>query len=187
VALERLVQLIELAPDNEPLVRLAALLRPPPAEPTAVAQVAERWRMANRDAERLLALTKEPLPDLEAPPTERVRDLHQLGAGHYADLVTIAAAEASSDPRGALADALAAAAAWRPKRLPVGGDDLLALGVPAGPRVGAILAALEAWWVAQDFAPDRTACLAEARRLVEESDTADGTAAHGKPGDSTGV
>ena len=44
--------------------------------------------------------------------------------------------------------------AWQPKRLPVGGNDILALGVPAGPRVGALLAALEAWWIAQDFAPD---------------------------------
>ena len=70
------------------------------------------------------------------------------------------------DPGAALADALAAAQAWQPKRLPVGGNDILALGVPAGPRVGALLAALEAWWVAHDFAPDRAASLAEARRLV---------------------
>ena len=59
-----------------------------------------------------------------------------------------------------------AAARWQPKRLPVGGDDILALGVPAGPRVGALLAALETWWVAHDFAPDRAACLAEACRLL---------------------
>jgi poly(A) polymerase len=65
---------------------------------------------------------------------------------------------------------LAAAASWEPRRLPVGGDDILALGVPAGPRVGAILAALEAWWVARDFAPDRAACLAEARRLLAQDE-----------------
>ena len=65
---------------------------------------------------------------------------------------------------------MAAAASWEPRRLPVGGDDILALGVPAGPRVGAILAALEAWWVARDFAPDRAACLAEARRLLAKDD-----------------
>ena len=39
VALERLARLIELAPDSDPLVRLAALLRPPPADPAA----AQRW------------------------------------------------------------------------------------------------------------------------------------------------
>ena len=166
VALERLARLIAVAPQSDPLVRLAALLRPPPGGPAAPEQVAERWRMANRDAARLLALTRDPLPDLRAAPTERARDLHRLGAARYADLARIAAADAEDDPAAALADALAAATTWQPRRLPVGGDDVLALGVPAGPRVGAILAALEAWWVGHDFAPDRAACLAEARRLV---------------------
>jgi poly(A) polymerase len=175
VALERLARLIAVAPASDALVRLAALLRPPPADPAAAGQVAERWRMANRDGARLLVMTEEPLPDLGAPPGERARALHRLGAERYADLIRIAAADATADPRAELADALAAAAAWRQKRLPVGGDDILALGVPAGPRVGAILAALEAWWVAHDFAPDRAACLAEARRL----------AAHGEAGGAT--
>jgi poly(A) polymerase len=164
VALERLARLIELAPESDPLVRLAALLRPPPAAPAQM--VVDRWRMSNRDAARLLAMIQERLPDPGAAPSERARDLHRLGAERYGDLVRIGAVDASGDSGAALADALAAAAAWRPKRLPVGGDDILALGVPAGPRIGALLAALEAWWVAHDFAPDRAACLAEARRLV---------------------
>jgi poly(A) polymerase len=173
VALERLARLIELAPDSDPLVRLAALLRPPPAAPAQM--VVDRWRMSNRDAERLLALTTDPLPELWASPAERARDMHRLGANRYADLVTIAAAKASRDPAAALAEALAAATAWRPKRLPVGGNDILALGVAPGPRVGALLGALEAWWVAHDFAPDRAACLAQARRLVALDGAGDGT------------
>ena len=48
----------------------------------------------------------------------------------------------------------------------------MALGVPAGPQVGALLAALEAWWVDHDFAPDQAACLAEARRLLAQDDAA---------------
>ena len=165
VALARLARLIDLAPESDALVRLAALLRSPPADPDAAERVALRWRLANRDAERLLALTREPLPRLRAAPAARRRDLHRLGGARYADLTRIAAAEANG-PGAALVAALAAAEAWRPQRLPVGGDDLLALGVPAGPRLGARLAALEAWWVERDFAPDRAACLAEARRLL---------------------
>ena len=172
VSLERLARLIEAAPESDPLLRLAALLRPPPADPAAADQVAERWRLSNRDADRLLALSREPVPELGASLSERARDLHRLGAERYADLVRIAAADVRGDVSAPLADALIAADTWQPKHLPVGGDDILALGVPAGPRVGAILAALEAWWVARDFAPDRAACLAEARRLVAE-DAAD--------------
>jgi poly(A) polymerase len=179
VALARLARLLELAPDSDALVRVAALLRPPPADPEAAVQVAARWRLSNRDAERLLAMTREPLPDLGASPPARERDLHRRGAERYEDLARIAAtegdkdsrarvAEPQSDTRESLADALAAAKSWEPRRLPVGGDDILALGVAAGPRVGAILKALEAWWVARDFAPDRAACLAEARRLAAD-------------------
>jgi poly(A) polymerase len=171
VSLERLARLIEAAPESDAsdaMVRLAALLRPPPAAPEAAEQVAERWRLANRDAARLIAMTREPLPDVLASPAARARDLHRLGAERYADLVRIAAGEADIDPRAALADALAAAESWQPRFLPVGGDDILALGVPPAPRVGSILAALEAWWVSRDFVPDRKACLAEARRLIAQ-------------------
>jgi poly(A) polymerase len=191
VALERLARLIELVPESAALVRLAVLLRPPPADPTAAATVVDRWRMSNRDAERLLALTADPLPEPWASPPERARDLHRLGAERYADLIRIAAAdighsdaapaEAGRDPAAALADAVAAGDAWQPKRLPVGGNDILALGVPPGPRVGALLATLEAWWIAHDFAPDRTACLAEARRLL----ALDAAAAQSEPDGGT--
>ena len=40
----------------------------------------------------------------------------------------------------------------------------MALGVPAGPRVGELLRALEAWWIAGDFAADEAALRA---KLVE--------------------
>jgi poly(A) polymerase len=185
VALEPMARLIELAPGSDPLVRLAVLLRPPPAEAAAAAKVVDRWRMSNRDAERLLALTADPLPELWASSPERARHLHRLGDERYADLVRIAAADASRDPVAALAEALAAAASWEPRRLPVGGNDILALGVPAGPRVGALLAALEAWWVAHDFAPDRTACLAEARRLLANHGAGDGGLPQSGSNDST--
>jgi poly(A) polymerase len=33
----------------------------------------------------------------------------------------------------------------------------MALGVPAGPRIGELLRALEAWWIAGDFAADEAA------------------------------
>jgi poly(A) polymerase len=166
VARARLTRLLEVGPNSDVMVRLAALLRPPPADPETAEEVAARWRLANRDADRLRGMTRDPLPELGALPAARVRDLYRLGAKRYADLVRIAAAEGDGDTSAPLADALAAAKNWKPKRLPVGGDDILALGVPGGPQIGVILAALEAWWMARDFAPDRAACLAEARRLL---------------------
>ena len=157
-----------MAPASDPLLRLAALLRPPPAAPDARRRRSPtRWRLANRDAERLLAMTAERAarPCAHPPAAPATRPLPARRASATRDLVRLAAAERAGDRRGARRRA------GRGRRLAaqapaVDGDDILALGVPAGPRVGALLAALEAWWVAHDFAPDRAACLAEARRLV---------------------
>ena len=46
---------------------------------------------------------------------------------------------------------------WQPPRFPLSGADVMALGVPAGPRIGELLRALEAWWIAGDFAGDEAA------------------------------
>jgi poly(A) polymerase len=54
---------------------------------------------------------------------------------------------------------------WQPPLLPVTGEDVMALGVPPGRRVGALLRALEAWWIAGAFAADRTSLLAKLREL----------------------
>lgn len=160
VAPDRLAGLLAAAADADPLLRLAALLRPP-ADTTALAT---RWRFSRRDADRLATLTTSAPPALAASPAERRRALHRLGAATYRDLARLAAA-AQPDP-AALAEALAAADAWQPRKLPIGGDDLIALGVPPGPRLGALLDALEDWWVAHDFTPDHAACLAYAKALI---------------------
>jgi poly(A) polymerase len=168
----RLGRLLALAPDADWLLRLAALLR---GQADAAGKVAARWRLSSRDAERLLMLVEEPLPPLRATPAARRQTLHRLGAEPYADLVRLAAAEDSADDVGmVLADALAASAHWRPKTLPITGHDVMALGLPAGPLVGEVLAKVEDRWIARDFAPDHAACLEQARAVLRDSPQADG-------------
>src|SRR5260221_204020 len=91
---------------------------------------------------------------------ERVqrRALHHLGLDAYRDLVLLRAAETGA---GDTARALLAAASGRvPPRFPLRGSDVTRLGVPPGPAVGQLLAAIEEWWEAGDFRADRKACLA---------------------------
>jgi poly(A) polymerase len=57
---------------------------------------------------------------------------------------------------------------WQPLRFPISGADVMALGVSAGPRVGELLRALEAWWVAGDFAADAAALRAQLQRMVAQ-------------------
>jgi poly(A) polymerase len=166
IALERLGRLIGLVPDTDPLLRLGALLRPQPAPADAAAVTALSWRLSRRDALRLERLTKDDPPPLQASLADRRRALYRLGADRHLDGLRLAAAEAGADAAGPLAEALALARQWRPPALPISGDDLLALGVPAGPRLGSILRAVESWWEGRDFQPDREACLARARELL---------------------
>jgi poly(A) polymerase len=143
------------------LLRLAALLRA--AGTGDVAPLAERLRLSNRDARRLAALVGLPLPDAEAPARAHRRAFHRLGPELHLDLLRLAVAAGRGTP-AELAEVERLARAWDDPALPVSGADLLARGVPQGPGLGALLARLHAWWEAEDFAPDRTACL---RRLDE--------------------
>ena len=49
--------------------------------------------------------------------------------------------------------------------LPIGGDDVIALGIESGPKVGDLLAAVELWWIDGDFKADREAALAKLAAL----------------------
>jgi hypothetical protein len=43
----------------------------------------------------------------------------------------------------------------------------MALGVPAGPRVGELLRALEAWWIGGEFQADESALRSKLAQLAE--------------------
>jgi tRNA nucleotidyltransferase/poly(A) polymerase len=160
--LGRLARLLAYDPAAGPLVRLAALTR----SRADIAEVAQRLRLSGEEARVLMRLCAAPLPAADADADAvAVRRLVDAEGDVASGLLALAAAEPGGD-RAALATALALARAWRPPPFPIGGADLLARGVPAGPALGALLAALRAWWVERDFAPDRAACLAELGRRL---------------------
>jgi poly(A) polymerase len=106
----------------------------------------------------------------------RRRTLHRLGAEVVRDLALLAwAGEVAITPHGpkgrngAWIDLLGEADAWRPFMFPLKGRDALALGVPAGPRVGELLAEVEAWWEKDDFRAGREECLEKLKLLVGQA------------------
>lgn len=145
------------------LRRLAALLTG--ATASDIALLADRLRFSRREWQELAALC-DPAAAIAAPLTVPAlqRHLYRLGAPaeRGADLVLLTWAAAPDDER--FLPLWHAARAWVRPRFPLTGADALAAGVPAGPSVGTALRALEAWWMTQDFAPDRAACLTELRR-----------------------
>ncbi len=152
------------------LRRLAALL--PSGESGSVA---DRLKLSNVDRDRLKALTQAgPFLDDHTDPLHLRRALFHLGAAPVTDRILLAWSQRQDVPSPAPWRALlAASAAWTPKTLPVSGDDVLALGVAAGPAVGRLLAAAAEWWIGAGFEPDRAQTLAHLRHLVDQSAGAD--------------
>jgi poly(A) polymerase len=176
-ALARLIVLeANLAPQNEMpawLRRLAVLL-----PPTAEENTADRLKLSNADRAHLKVLAGfEPLVNDHTDPLHLRRALFHLGAPVVENRVLLAWARlddvASAAPWRAL---LAAAQSWAPRSLPIGGDDVLALGVKPGPAVGQLLAAAEEWWIGAGFEPSRAEILDHLRDLMAANKNGSGGA-----------
>jgi poly(A) polymerase len=138
------------------LRRLAALL---PRDATKLRACSERLKLPNAAVARLAATAPH------APATGRPRSLRAAayadGTEALVDRLLLDAADGAG--RDDLANALAIVEGFVRPRFPIGGDDVLALGI-TGKRVGELLGAVEEWWIADDFVADRSACLAELAR-----------------------
>ncbi len=142
----------------DPLRRLAAVL----ASGSNATALGKRLRLSTRQALRLdVMLSTEPALDLTGGPKAWRAAIYRQGGGLYADRLLLAL-HAPGDWRAALA----MARTWTPPELPVSGRDALAFGLAPGPRVGALIADVERWWVDGDFSADRAACLARLERLA---------------------
>lgn len=155
---EPLARLAAFWPEADPLLRLAALVRDARPDAESIAAFARRLRLANAEAARLERLLTLPLPDPAASEAERRLAIHHLGEPLYGDLIRLAVALGKGEAAAA-GTALALAERWQPPAFPIGGDDLLARGVPAGPELGRLLQEIRAAWERSDFSLDRAACL----------------------------
>jgi poly(A) polymerase len=155
----RLHRLIAAGAPADPLLRLAALLT------GDAAALAERLRLSIADRDRLLALRTAPL----AEPAADDSTLRRLLAGHEPGLVVGRTwLEGGTGPAW---DSLRHRLATIPRPVfPLEGRDVVALGVPPGPRVGALLRAVRAWWLDGGCQADTAACQAELRRRIRVSD-----------------
>ncbi len=172
--LETLARLIPIEPDPErpdELRRLAAVLE---TDGAGAERVGRRLRLPKSGWTRLRGLMEKP-PELtwDSEPVTLRRCIYRLGAERAHDLLLLDFAHREPGKAQAqharLKDALALLHGWHAPSFPLRGRDAQALGVPKGPEVGRLLEAVEDWWIAEDFAPDRAACL---ERLGELARTA---------------
>jgi poly(A) polymerase len=124
---------------------------------------ASRLRLSNALRDRLAAAIA-PGFDLGMTDAAARAAIYREGAAAFSDRVMKGWAERPAEEQDArrLRDL---ARDWRPPRFPLTGADVMAMGVERGPEVGRRLAAVEAQWIAGDFAEDHGALL---RRLAAD-------------------
>lgn len=137
--------------DGEAPRRLIALL---PPDPLTADRVAARLKLSNRLRKRIAVARGGGLSD-------DVRALaYRIGVEGAGDRLLLG--------NRSMAPHLATLDGWDVPRLPIGGGDLVALGVPPGPDVARLLRASEELWIAESF-PDRDRALAIARSVIAGS------------------
>ncbi|MDO1558270.1 CCA tRNA nucleotidyltransferase [Brevundimonas sp. 2R-24] len=131
---------------HEPILRLAAL-----TDEAHVEAVIAALRLSNAEADRLgAALAPSPQARMDLDDRTLRREVHVQGRRAFLDRAVLAWAQ-GEQPIEALA-ALAARVETEPeRRFPVTGEHLKAMGLDPSPRMGEVLRAVEAWWIAHDF------------------------------------
>ncbi|MCE0743020.1 CCA tRNA nucleotidyltransferase [Acetobacter sicerae] len=173
-AIQRLDVLISCDGPADYALRLAALLAGADCEPERAKRCVERLRLSRADASLVLAFlqTLPPVPerivtdeDASSVLAETPREV-ALGQAWLAEAQQIVADPNCHD-----------AASWKRLRLrlanlpvpvfPLAGRDLLAEGIPPGPRVGELLSMIRTWWRESGCRAGREECLTYLHDLRE--------------------
>jgi poly(A) polymerase len=137
-----------IAPD--PIRRLAALL---PADAGTAASVGARLRLSKKQAQRLISAANDELDEPRAL-------AYRIGAKEAIDRFLL---------HGEAPAGLTELGSWQRPQMPLGGGDLIAMGLPAGPIVASTLQALEREWVRLGFPDDEERVRELARDYVAQA------------------
>lgn len=157
---QTLRRLKELDPDAPSPLGLAALFGGSAVSAGEPAAIDRALRLSNADgARRRKALeSAAAVPGLDFRGGRRL--LYRMGIEAYDDGLKLAEARGVGADFGRLRGALAEA----PPAFPVAGRHVVALGIPPGPLVSAVVEEVEARWIAEDFPP-----AARVQVLLEEA------------------
>jgi poly(A) polymerase len=164
--LEHLV-LIEAENDSAPdaVLRLAALL---PGDEDTARSVGERLKLSNAGRARLqdAVAANDIAAQLSASQVHKL--LYRIGKARFRDQMLLRWA---ATPKGAGAIQwrmlLSVAEAWERPKFPLDGHDVMAARLPEGLTVGKVLAALETWWVDQDFPQEESLLREKLKALIQ--------------------
>ncbi len=153
----------------DPTLRLAALAAW--IEEDAL-RVASRLRLCNADRDRLIAVARRwRRIGRDTAESARREWLYRFGEPLFRDAALLAWARSGDGTDDARwRDLVGLPDRWTAPVFPLKGSDLVGLGLAPGPRVGELLAMLEAAWIAGGFEIDRDELLDRARVLAASGD-----------------
>ncbi len=154
--------------EADPLRRIWALLGGGSSPDSRAESLAGRLRLTSAERARLqmMAVPRRLYPTLS--PGARRAALYALGHQDYRDHVLLnwtASGDDAGDENWKILFELSEG--WSPPDFPVKGKDVVALGVPKGPQVGAILRDLERWWISAGFPEEREDIDAQLKTLID--------------------
>lgn len=165
----RLLRLIELERQldrpGDPELRLAAWC---PDNPPQILDLVRRLKLSNALRDRLVAASPiRRTMRVDVSDREMRQALWRLGETAGRDQLLLSSAASREGVDGdQLRRRLDHISAWRRPEFPISGDDILALGVKQGPRVGQLRRSFEDWWIDQDFPEDRQTALDKLKRIA---------------------
>lgn len=149
---------------SDPVTRVAAAL----ADQEGAKALSRRLKLSNEERDRLVAALGD---DVKLTSYMSLRDMrraiYRLGNEAFRDRVMLAWAAAGSEKAQQWRALLAHGQMWAPPKLPLTGDEVMAAGVAAGPKVGLIMREVEAWWIDADFPDDKLSIIERLKAVAQ--------------------
>lgn len=145
------------------MTRVAAAL----PDSLSAAAFARRLKLSNEERDRLIgALGDDVKLTSYMSLKEMRRAIYKIGNAAFRDRVMLAWA-ASGEKAQQWRALVAHAQMWTPPKLPLTGEDVMTAGIPAGPKVGAVMREVEAWWIDADFPDDRLSIIERLKAVAQ--------------------
>jgi len=155
---------IDLMLTPDAMTRVAAAL----TDQESAKALARRLKLSNDERDRLVAaLGDEVKITSYMSLREMRRAIYRLGNEAFRDRVMLAWAGAGGDKAQQWRALVAHAQMWKPPRLPLTGDEVMAAGVPAGPKVGLVMREVEDWWIDADFPDDKLSVIERLKAVAQ--------------------
>jgi poly(A) polymerase len=129
---------------------------------------ARRLKFSNEERDRLVAALGDEVKITSYMSLKEMRRaIYRLGNTAFRDRVMLAWAGDGRAKAQAWRALVAHGQMWTPPKLPLTGDEVMAAGVPPGPKVGLVMREVEDWWVDADFPDDKLSIIERLKAVAQ--------------------